>query len=347
MPLFIFSSSLRTQVRKQDQSVGYLPTNYLKPHVEQIDLPPPPEQPPAQDELLITTFTLEPDFQYVAYTPSDPPPPKQPVTAPSTKPSSSKKGVEEKPKMFLGANLREMCMREGTLVPAFLWNSTNFIEQTALQQEGIYRLSPQQDLLEKLLGQLEEQPDLPLPSDSVPNVVAQTIKRWFRELEEPVIPHEMWDDFHKLNQFGPDGKSPKRLLKLLTQIPKENLMTMLVLLKHLQHIVANQGKNRMTHHNVGIVFCPCLFRKPGISPQAMLAFQDVEKGILSWMINNVDIMITKYLFPLPPITITLTGPSTYCPKIDRIIEQYQNLSETHLIIFPLPPLYVPRPRQMH
>ena len=158
-------------------------------------------------------------------------------------------------------------MAECTSVPTFIWNATNFIENTALRQEGIYRLSPAMDQFNEMAKQLEEHPDLAFPKDTNPNIIALLIKRFLRELPEPLIPLNNYDELLTAASLTDQTASNRAMLAAIKKMPMANRNLILVLFTHLALIEKNSDANRMGVTNLSSLFDPCIFRSPDSSRQ--------------------------------------------------------------------------------
>lgn len=256
------------------------------------------------------------------------------------------KGKYYQTTQFLGVPLPQFLLTEFTRVPTFIWNATNFIETYALQQEGIYRLAPAMDKFNQVLKALDEHPDMPFPPDTNPNIVAQLIKRFLRELPDPPIPVNLADEFIAAGSLEDEEAQGKAIMTALSRMPLANRDLLCVLFKHLCLVAANEATNRMGCTNLSTVFNPCLFRSKDSMPLILAGKQ--QAVVFAWLINHIDEVIAEYPLPSPSAFVSFAGPSSYAQQPGEVIKNgldstFKN-REYATLLFPVPPFTTPHPR---
>jgi len=166
-------------------------------------------------------------------------------------------------------------------VPRILDSLLNVILDRGLQFEGIFRISVRGEDLASLRKQLEKgNYDL---KTTDPYAAAALLKAWMRDLTEPVIPAELYDEcvaighqvgqadeFSKLEVSSfPLSKQFKSIVNRLPDLNRKVIQRLLALIRMLT-IPENVAKNKMTINNLSIVFAPCLLRGKSEDPMQLL-----------------------------------------------------------------------------
>ena len=94
-----------------------------------------------------------------------------------------------------GVPLKTLVRREKRDVPHFIEKSINFIREYGLNMEGIFRLSGRATQIEKLRDQLDQGRKVFFSGAMDVHSVANLFKQWLRELPEPILTWELYDEF--------------------------------------------------------------------------------------------------------------------------------------------------------
>ncbi|XP_036847966.1 rho GTPase-activating protein 9 isoform X1 [Manis javanica] len=92
------------------------------------------------------------------------------------------------------------------------------------------------------------------------HVVTGALKLFLRELPQPLVPPLLLPRFRAALALSESEQRLSQIQELIDSMPKPNHDTLWYLLEHLRRVIAHSDKNRMTPHNLGIVFGPTLFR---------------------------------------------------------------------------------------
>lgn len=249
---------------------------------------------------------------------------------------------------FLYVPLKEIIDRESTQVPTFFWNATNFIENKAVKQEGIYRLSADKNEVEKLREKLEKDPDMPLPPNADSNVIATLVKRFLQFLPTSLIPSDFYSSVLDLEEESDKSVKLSSLITLIGQFPREHLNLLLVFLKHLQVMLKYSAVTNMGIKNIATVFSPCIFRKED-SGSGTIALGDLSlmSKITELLCEQTDEIVGKFPFPQLSIFADLVGPSDYAISVNPFTSSTVSQSSAYsdIIEFPLPPTARPKIRK--
>ncbi|KAJ1061791.1 hypothetical protein K5549_002826 [Capra hircus] len=179
-----------------------------------------------------------------------------------------------------GCQLESLCQREGDTVPSFVRLCVAAVDKRGLDVDGIYRVSGNLAVVQKLRFLVDREraitsdgrymfPEHPgqegrLDLDSAEwddiHVITGALKLFLRELPQPLVPSLLLPDFRAAVALTESEQCLSQIQELISSMPKPNHDTLRYLLEHLCRVIAHSDKNRMTPHNLGIVFGPTLFR---------------------------------------------------------------------------------------
>uniref|UniRef100_G3TFY3 Rho GTPase-activating protein 12 n=1 Tax=Loxodonta africana TaxID=9785 RepID=G3TFY3_LOXAF len=160
-----------------------------------------------------------------------------------------------------GSNLANLCQRENGTVPKFVKLCIEHVEEHGLDVDGIYRVSGNLAVIQKLRFAVNHDEKLDLNDSKWEDihVITGALKMFFRELPEPLFTFNHFNDF--VNAIKQEPRQRVAAVKdLIKQLPKPNQDTMQILFRHLKRVIENGEKNRMTYQSIAIVFGPTLLR---------------------------------------------------------------------------------------
>uniref|UniRef100_A0A286ZJ58 Rho GTPase-activating protein 12 n=1 Tax=Sus scrofa TaxID=9823 RepID=A0A286ZJ58_PIG len=160
-----------------------------------------------------------------------------------------------------GANLANLCQRENSTVPKFVKLCIEHVEEYGLDIDGIYRVSGNLAVIQKLRFAVNHDEKLDLNDSKWEDihVITGALKMFFRELPEPLFTFNHFNDF--VNAIKQEPRQRVSAVKdLIRQLPKPNQDTMQILFRHLKRVIENGERNRMTYQSIAIVFGPTLLK---------------------------------------------------------------------------------------
>uniref|UniRef100_A0A3B3ZRL6 Uncharacterized protein n=1 Tax=Periophthalmus magnuspinnatus TaxID=409849 RepID=A0A3B3ZRL6_9GOBI len=217
-------------------------------------------------------------------------------------------------------------------VPFVVLHCIAEIESRALSVQGVYRVSGAKPRIQKLCQAFEEQKELVDLSDLSPHDITSILKHFFKELPEPLLTFELFNDFidvGKTIQHLSERQQPPdtneimdvitSLQSILQRLPAYCYSTLQHLMCHLQKVSENT-ENKMSASNLGIVFGPTLLR-PLVASNTMLALQETsyQAVLIEFLIthhNKVFMVQDRSSTPLPPVPnapLPQTPPRASCP----------------------------------
>ncbi|EGW02274.1 Rho GTPase-activating protein 9 [Cricetulus griseus] len=180
-----------------------------------------------------------------------------------------------------GCQLESLCQREGDTVPSFVRLCVEAVDkkERAVTSDGRYMFPEQPGQEGKLDLDSAEWDDI--------HVVTGALKLFFRELPQPLVPTPLLPHFRDALELSEPDQCLSEMKKLVDLLPKPNRDTLQYILEHLCRVIAHSDENRMTAHNLGIVFGPTLFR-PEQETSDMTAHVFYPGQLIQLMLNNFD-----------------------------------------------------------
>uniref|UniRef100_A0A3P9NRB5 Rho GTPase activating protein 9 n=1 Tax=Poecilia reticulata TaxID=8081 RepID=A0A3P9NRB5_POERE len=161
-----------------------------------------------------------------------------------------------------GCRLEMLCERERSTVPRFVRLCTEAVEKRGLDTDGIYRVSGNLAVIQKLRFLVDHEEKLNLDESEWEDihVVTGALKLFFRELPEPLVPYGFFTDIVETVKMSDHMDKVDRLKCLVLNMPPPNHNTLEFMCRHLRRVLERCDTNRMTTQNIGIVFGPTLMR---------------------------------------------------------------------------------------
>ncbi|XP_046846292.1 rho GTPase-activating protein 15-like isoform X2 [Xenia sp. Carnegie-2017] len=169
-----------------------------------------------------------------------------------------KKGILKD--VTFGCHISKLCALEQSKIPKVVIGCIQAIENKGLDFDGMYRISGNASLIQKLRLTVDQEEDVVFgqpPYDDI-HVLTGTLKLYFRELPEPLIPFNVYDNFINAIRLRTKQQKSDALRAQVEYLPSPNNETLRYLMKHLKRVMENNSKNRMHAHNIAIVFGPTL-----------------------------------------------------------------------------------------
>ncbi|GMS83133.1 hypothetical protein PENTCL1PPCAC_5308, partial [Pristionchus entomophagus] len=145
--------------------------------------------------------------------------------------------------------LADLCPAHGLRVPHILTRLVRALEARDLDADAIYKRPGDADEAETILRNFDK-----INLESVDaQTLAECIKTFLWQLEEPIIPLDRLDDFVNV-LYLEDKESVLR--RCLTDLPPANRDTMQFLLQHWNKVLAHSLHNGHTTASLATVFAP-------------------------------------------------------------------------------------------
>ncbi|KAJ8254410.1 hypothetical protein COCON_G00210220 [Conger conger] len=186
-----------------------------------------------------------------------------------------------------GCHLDILCYRENTNIPRFVEKCITSVEKRGLGVDGIYRVSGNLAVIQKLRHKADHEENLDLDDGQWEeiHVITGALKLFFRELPEPLFPFSSFDRFIAAIQVSDKRQKVSFIHDLVKGLPLPNLETMKALFSHLIKVVHHGDENRMSVQSVAIVFGPTLLR-PETESANMTMHMIFQSQIVELILNE-------------------------------------------------------------
>ncbi|XP_047484859.1 rho GTPase-activating protein 8-like isoform X3 [Penaeus chinensis] len=144
-------------------------------------------------------------------------------------------------------------------IPPVLKNCITFLDHPdALETEGLFRRSGAAAVVKSVQERFNKGEEVNFVLETDVHIAAVIIKTFLRELEEPLMTFELYDE---VIQFQGLSKS-ERLISikqiLLEKLPEDNYLVLKFLVNFLSKVMDRSDLNKMTASNLAVVFGPNL-----------------------------------------------------------------------------------------
>ncbi|XP_034075611.1 LOW QUALITY PROTEIN: rho GTPase-activating protein 44 [Gymnodraco acuticeps] len=130
--------------------------------------------------------------------------------------------------------------------------------ECGMQEEGLFRIAPSASKLKKLKASLDCGILDVQEYSSDPHAIAGALKSYLRELPEPLMTTELYDEWIQASNIPDLEKRLQALMAVCEKLPTDNLNNFRYLIKFLAKLTDFQDDNKMTPGNQAIVLGPNL-----------------------------------------------------------------------------------------
>uniref|UniRef100_A0A0N4ZU59 Myosin motor domain-containing protein n=1 Tax=Parastrongyloides trichosuri TaxID=131310 RepID=A0A0N4ZU59_PARTI len=226
---------------------------------------------------------------------------------------------------FFGTSLSYL-MDDNETIPTVLNSLLMNIELRALFVEGLYRKTGSLATVRATRKQIEMCEDYDtLNFDDIPvHVVTTLVKAFFRELVEPLITFELYENFINVSEVE-DNMERVRCLSVMTDLlPKCNKCVLDRLMYHLARVAYQETVNRMSASNLALIFAPCILRRQQ-TVHAQEQLQDVHKQAICVQ-TLIEEKLRQYKATLTQI-VEIEQATEKVSENLRKIDEHRRLSE--------------------
>eukprot|EP00117_Sycon_ciliatum_P007592 scpid38517/ scgid0757/ Rac GTPase-activating protein 1; Male germ cell RacGap; Protein CYK4 homolg len=162
-------------------------------------------------------------------------------------------------------SLESFVPRRAPYVPSLVIHCVKEVEKRGLDIVGIYRLPGSdkryKELKAKLLKGSKASASL-LMTEDIHNVTS-TLKLFFRDLRDPLIPSAYFGSFFEATEVEPSTERQYMMKFAVRSLPVANRHTLAYLVLHLLRVAQQSVVNKMACNNLATVFAPTLLASPG------------------------------------------------------------------------------------
>ncbi|XP_031700033.1 rho GTPase-activating protein 17a isoform X3 [Anarrhichthys ocellatus] len=162
----------------------------------------------------------------------------------------------EKP--AFGTGLEEHLKRSGREIALPMEACVMMLLETGMKEEGLLRIAAGASKLKKLKAALDCSTSQLEEFYSDPHAVAGALKSYLRELPEPLMTYQLYDEWIQASSVSDPDKRLQALWVVCDKLPKNNKTNLRYLVKFLAKLAQDSEVNKMTPSNIAIVLGPNL-----------------------------------------------------------------------------------------
>ncbi|XP_040604795.1 rho GTPase-activating protein 44 isoform X4 [Mesocricetus auratus] len=189
----------------------------------------------------------------------------------------------EKPSF--GKPLEEHLMISGREIAFPIEACVTMLLECGMQEEGLFRVAPSASKLKKLKAALDCCVVDVQEYSADPHAIAGALKSYLRELPEPLMTFELYEEWIQASNIQEQDKRLQALWNACEKLPKANHNNIRYLIKFLSKLSEYQDVNKMTPSNMAIVLGPNL-----LWPQS--------EGNITEMMTTVSLQIVGIIEPI-------------------------------------------------
>ncbi|XP_069016175.1 rho GTPase-activating protein 44-like isoform X6 [Embiotoca jacksoni] len=163
--------------------------------------------------------------------------------------------------------------------------------ECGMQEEGLFRVAPSASKLKKLKASLDCGVLDVQEYSADPHAIAGALKSYLRELPEPLMTFELYNDWIQASNIQDQDKRLQALLGACEKLPPANNSNFKYLIKFLSKLTEYQDDNKMTPGNIAIVLGPNLLwtHNEGSNITEMMTTVSLQiVGIIEPVIQHAD-----------------------------------------------------------
>ncbi|KIY50664.1 Rho GTPase activation protein [Fistulina hepatica ATCC 64428] len=153
---------------------------------------------------------------------------------------------------------------ENDSIPRVVRDCIAYIRETALQEPGLFRRSPQSVMLRAAQDAYDRGNAISLESFGDPHLAAVLLKKYLRDLPQPIFPERLYPTIRRCPPPTSDASDIAAVSYLRDVLLLELLPCAHILLSHVLHLMhevsLRSNVNLMDAHNLAIVLCPNLVK---------------------------------------------------------------------------------------
>lgn len=208
---------------------------------------------------------------------------------------------------YFGMPLQDLVTAEKP-IPLFVEKCVEFIEDTGLCTEGLYRVSGNKTDQDNIQKQFDQDHSISLVSMEVTvNAVAGALKAFFADLPDPLIPYSLHPELLEASKIPDKTERLHALKEIVKKFHPVNYDVFRYVITHLNRVSQQNKINLMTADNLSICFWPTLMR-PDFENREFLSTTKIHQSVVETFIqqcqfffyNGEIVEIANTVAPPPP-----------------------------------------------
>ncbi|KAM6898748.1 rho GTPase-activating protein 22 [Lycodopsis pacificus] len=174
------------------------------------------------------------------------------------------------------------------LAPLLVEQCVDFIRERGLDEEGLFRMPGQANLVKELQEAFDCGDKPLLDSNTDVHTVASLLKLYLRELPEPVIPFSKYEDFLSCAQLlaKDEEEGVQELGRQVNTLPLPNYNLLTYICKFLDEVQSHSIENKMSVQNLATVFGPNILRPKMEDPVTIMEGTSLVQHLMTILIRE-------------------------------------------------------------
>ncbi|XP_030845207.1 rho GTPase-activating protein 8 isoform X3 [Strongylocentrotus purpuratus] len=144
-------------------------------------------------------------------------------------------------------------------IPKVVRETVEYLKRNGLRTEGLFRRCPNAITVKKVQEMYNRGDPVNFTDVGDVHVPALLLKAFFRELPEPIMTFDLYDDILKIHNLQDNTDRAEECKSLIhDRLPEENRLIFTYLMKLLREVSCLSSENQMSDSNLAIVFGPNL-----------------------------------------------------------------------------------------
>lgn len=220
---------------------------------------------------------------------------------------------------YFGAPL-EKALTDGRQVPYIVEHCIKYIEEKAMEVEGIFRLSGSQVQIDRYRDEFNSGVMVDLSNEIDAHTVSGLLKLYFREMPEPLLTYSLYDSFIAAQNEKDSAKRVRYVRHLIKSLPEGNRETLKYLMAFLRRVEKYSDVNKMAIHNLATVFAPNLLKPQEGNMLQVVQDTPLVNGIVVTFIEEFDAIFSE------------EEPSEVAPVMAKTLYDYAAQTSNELTI---------------
>lgn len=183
----------------------------------------------------------------------------------------------QKSRIF-GVPLLDVLVKENEATPRIITHSIEYLEENGMDQEGLFRLSGGKAEIESMRTSIDRGGDVNFAHVYDSHSVSGLVKMFLRDLPEPLLTYEAYPSFIAVPK-RPAETQISDLHNIVSQLPAENLCSIIPLFRFLHNVTLRKEENKMTPSNIATVLAPNVLYSRDTGKK--LDATNIQEGLLS------------------------------------------------------------------
>jgi len=178
-------------------------------------------------------------------------------------------------------------------LPVIVFQAVKFLEEH-LDEQGIFRISGNQAMISFLYEQYSLGDTSGIVDVPDCHVICGILKCYVRNIKDNLVSDEVQNKLIELTENGYEGNKDE-IIKIFTQIPRENYLILKKICYLLYKISINAEKNKMNSNNLATVWAPNFFKSSDsqVDPNVLMNMATKSSFAMLTIIDNTPELFSE------------------------------------------------------